>query len=122
MGRPIICHNFRYDAVNGETEGASPDCAHTKGACGGGQGQVVALHGGAVIARYGVEIKFRCHAEADELREVLDALDGCGCAGTACVVDRQRRSVIFEGMVSQVREALRAVAGMTREEPNDEGK
>lgn len=56
-------------------------------------------------ARYGVELQgVQSHAEADNLRCVLDALEGRD--GTVRVIDRQRPGVAFEGTIQEVQEAI----------------
>ncbi len=56
-------------------------------------------------ARYGVEIRsMSLHAETDDLARIGTLLNGHG--GRVRVFDRQTRSLLLEGTVEEIREAL----------------
>ncbi len=67
-------------------------------------------------ARYGIEIRGFClHAEADDLMQVLEVLDGrSGCR--VHVFDRMSGSLVYEGPVNQVYDAVCATCSDVREE------
>ena len=65
---------------------------------------IVKEHFSQPSARYGVEIRFRSHAEADDVEQILAAVDGH--PGTVCVIDRHSQAVVFEGSPGELREAV----------------
>lgn len=69
-------------------------------------------------ARYGIDVRgFHLHAEADELKEVLAVLNGH--ASTVSVIDRQRRTVVCDGRMEEVRKAIRSAIVLEEKEPPD---
>lgn len=68
--------------------------------------------------RYGVEIRGACvHAEADNLTQVLEALSN-GHTGLRriYVIDRWNKVIAFQGTPEEVRRAIIAGVGITRQE------
>lgn len=81
---------------------------------------IVKNHCNKPSARYGVEITFRSHAEADDVERILAVVDGR--PGTVCVIDRQNQAVVFEGSPEELRKAISASAAFRGSESRHVGK